>query len=595
MLKINKVTMRNFLSVGNAPQEVTLDREGLTLVLGENMDTGGVNSRNGVGKSTLLQAVSFGLYGVPLSNIKKDNLVNNINAKNMVVSIEFERDGKKYRVERGRKPQFLRYYVNDGLVNDPETDESQGDSKFTQEEISKVLGQSHDLFRHIVAMNTYTDPFLKMKAGEQRLIIEELLGITQISQRSDNLKEMVKESKDSIKQEEFRIKAVLESNQRIQQAIDDLKLKHESWDKQRNKRLHDAKSMLTSLQTLNIDAEVEAHKLLVDFKTLSTEYNRSRRELNRLNTELAQKSIQYERKLGQLASAEDHKCHACGQGIHDDSHEQQVNDLKKQVEAIEADITNVATAIEAQETEVAALKEGLDLIGVEPTTRYATLEEALEHRNVLNNLLETIKREEESQNPYSDQIWTLKATGLQEVSYEDLNEMQAMLKHQDFLLKLLTSKDSFIRKKIIDQNINHLNHRLNFYLEKLNLPHEVKFKSDLSVEISLLGRDFDYEQLSRGEMSRVNLATSWAFRDIYESLNSPINLLFVDEMIDNGIDTQGGEAALDLMKRMARDRGRNIFLVSHKEELIGRVNKILMVKKENSFTTFNVDNEEAEG
>lgn len=589
MLHIKKVSMRNFLSVGNAPQEVGLNRDGLTLVLGENLDLGGVNSRNGVGKSTILQAISFGLFGIPLTNIKKDNLVNSINARNMVVAIDFENDGKSYRIERGRKPQFIRYYVNDGLVNNPETDESQGDSKFTQIEIDKVLGLSHDMFRHIVAINTYTDPFLKMKAGEQRLLIEELLGITQISHRSDNLKELVKNTKDGIKEEEVRIRTVLESNQRIQKAIDDLKLKHESWETQRNRRIDTARSTLNSLQTLDVEAEVQAHKTLEEFKVLSTEYNRAKKELNRLTIEMAQKAVQHERKSGQLDAAMNHKCHACGHDIHDDSHEAQVKQLQAEFERIETDLVAVATSVENQQIEVDALKEGLDLIGDEPTTQYATLEEALEHRNTLNNLLDTIKREEESSNPYSDQIWTLKATGLQEISYEDLNEMQTLLRHQDFLLKLLTSKDSFIRKKIIDQNINHLNHRLNFYLEKLNLPHEVKFKSDLSVEISLLGRDFDYEQLSRGEMSRVNLSTSWAFRDIYESLNRPINLLFVDEALDNGIDAQGGEAALDLMKRMARDRGRNIFLVSHKEELIGRVNQILMVKKENSFTQFGID------
>lgn len=578
--------MRNFLSVGNATQSVNLAKDGLTLVLGENLDNGGVNSRNGVGKSTILQAVSFGLFGTPLSNIKKDNLVNSYNSKNMVVTIDFEKDGKSYRVERGRKPQFIRYYVNDGLVNDPDTDESQGDSKNTQAEIDKVLGFSHDMFRHIVAMNTYTEPFLKMKPGDQRTLIEELLGITQISHRSDLLKELVKNTKDAIKEEEFRIKAVQESNAKIQNTINDLKLKYQSWETQRERRVTTAKSNLVGLQTLDIDAEIQSHHMLAEFKVISTEFTRARRDLRKLEEELANKSAQYERKLAQLASAQDHKCHACGQEIHDDSHEQQVAELQAQVAKIEADLTKLVADVEASTALANEYESALEAIGDEPVTTYSSLEQALEHRNTISNLLEEIKREEESVNPYTDQIETLSTSGIQEISYDVLNEMQTLLKHQDFLLKLLTSKDSFIRKKIIDQNINHLNHRLNFYLEKLGLPHEVRFMSDLTVEINLLGRDFDFEQLSRGEMNRVILSTSWAFRDVWESLNQSINLLFVDEALDNGIDSQGGEAALDIMKRMARDRNRNVFLISHKEELIGRVSRILKVKKENSFTKF---------
>lgn len=594
MLKITDVSMRNFLSVGNAPQSVKLCDKGLTLVLGENMDTGGVNSRNGVGKSTLLQAVSFGLFGIPLSNIKKDNLVNNINAKNMVVSISFERDNKKYKIERGRKPQFVRYYVDDGLVNDANTDESQGDSRNTQAEIEKVLGFSHDMFRHIVAMNTYTEPFLKLKPGDQRQIIEELLGITQISTRSDVLKELIKGTKDSVKEEEFRIKAVLESNQKIQYAINDLDAKSKQWNQGQRNRIDQAMNQLKGLQDLDIEAEIEAHKLIVDFKTLTAEITRARKDLHRQENDLMTRNKMYERLVAHYASAQEHKCHACGQDIHDDSHERQIADLKKQIDKAEPELVQAASDVEATQALIQELKDALGSIGDEPVTTYSTLEQAYEHRNTINNLKETIAREEASLNPYMEQIDTLKLSGLQPVSYDVLNELQVLLKHQDFLLKLLTSKDSFIRKKIIDQNINHLNHRLNYYLEKLGLPHEVRFKSDLSVEISLLGRDFDFEQLSRGEMNRVILSTSWAFRDVWESLNQTVNLMFVDEMIDNGLDQQGAESALELMKRMARERGKNIFLISHKDELIGRVNTILKVKKENSFTKFEANAEDAE-
>ena len=124
---------------------------------------------------------------------------------------------------------------------------------------------------------------------------------------------------------------------------------------------------------------------------------------------------------------------------------------------------------------------------------------------------------------------------LTEISFDVINELTDLKEHQEFLLKLLTNKDSFIRKRIIDQNLSYLNLRLSEYLDKLGLPHQVKFINDLSVEISLLGNDLDWDGLSRGERTRLILALSWAFRDIFENNTHAINLVFVDELLDSGM------------------------------------------------------------
>jgi DNA repair exonuclease SbcCD ATPase subunit len=162
------------------------------------------------------------------------------------------------------------------------------------------------------------------------------------------------------------------------------------------------------------------------------------------------------------------------------------------------------------------------------------------------------------------------------------------------LLKLLTNKDSFIRKKIIDQNLNYLNNRLSYYIEKLGLPHSVVFLNDLNVEISYFGQDLDFDNLSRGERNRLILSMSFAFRDVWENLYQNINLLFVDELMDSGLDLAGVEAGLGILKKMSRERDKNIYLISHKEELIGRVNNILRVIKENGFTSYATNSEYVE-
>ena len=175
---------------------------------------------------------------------------------------------------------------------------------------------------------------------------------------------------------------------------------------------------------------------------------------------------------------------------------------------------------------------------------------------------------------------------LQEINFDAINKLTKTGEHQKFLLDLLTSKDSFVRKKIIDQNLSYLNQRLTHYLDKIGLPHNVVFKNDLQVEITELGRELDFDNLSRGERNRLILGLSFAFRDVWENLYSPINTLFIDELIDSGLDTMGVENAIAILKDMSRRRQKSIWLVSHREELAGRVPNVLKVVKENGFTSY---------
>jgi len=191
--------------------------------------------------------------------------------------------------------------------------------------------------------------------------------------------------------------------------------------------------------------------------------------------------------------------------------------------------------------------------------------------------------------PYKEQIKELESTGLQDINYTAINRLQKLQEHQEFLYKLLTSKDSFVRKRIIDQNLQFLNQRLQQYLLSMGLPHQVVFQNDLSVEITELGRELDFDNLSRGERNRLILGLSWTFRDVWENLYHTINLLFIDELIDNGLDANGVENAISILKNMARERNKNIFLISHKDELQSRVNNVLTVIKENGYTSYSND------
>jgi DNA repair exonuclease SbcCD ATPase subunit len=583
MIHIKNLTVKNFMSVGNSTQAIDFDRKDLTLVLGENLDLGGDGSRNGTGKTTIINALSYALYGQALSNIRKDNLVNKTNGKNMLVSLDFTVGATDYKIERGRKPNVLKFYVNN--KEQEITDEAQGDSRETQDAIEHTLGLSHDMFKHILALNTYTEPFLSLKANDQRTIIEQLLGITMLSERADKIKELNKQTKDGITQEEFRIRAVQEANKRIEEQIEALKRRQTMWVTKHDEDIKDLEKALSALQDIEIEVEIQAHK---DHK----EWDQKRKDINELSSQISRVKLDIgrEEKLVAKLSKEietlaNHECHTCGQPFHDSKHQQ----------VMEAKQTDLATARESSTTYSGLLSElqttydSLGTLGKPPKMFYDRESDAVHHQATLTNLEKQITEKNNEVDPYTEQIEDMQHQALQEVTYDTLNELTRLQEHQEFLLKLLTSKDSFIRKKIIEQNLSYLNARLTHYLDRVGLPHTVVFQNDLTVSIEELGRELDFDNLSRGERNRLILSMSWAFRDVFESLYQPINLLFIDEMIDNGLDTAGVENALALLKQMSRERHKSIWLVSHRDELAGRVENILKVVKENGFTSYNTD------
>ena len=219
-------------------------------------------------------------------------------------------------------------------------------------------------------------------------------------------------------------------------------------------------------------------------------------------------------------------------------------------------------------------------------TVYDTEAEAVTHSSTVANLLTQIKNKNAESDPYAEQSVDMEQQALQVTNFDTINSLTKTMEHQKFLLDLLTSKDSFVRKKIIDQSLVFLNSRLSHYLEKLGLPHQVLFQNDLTVEITELGRELDYGNLSRGEANRLILGLSLSFRDVWENLYSPINLLVVDELIDAGMDATGTENSISILKELARNRHKSIWLISHKDELTSRVSNILKVVKENGFTEY---------
>jgi DNA repair exonuclease SbcCD ATPase subunit len=682
-ITLKNITLRNFLSIGQVTQAVSFDRQDLTLILGENLDLGGDGARNGTGKTTLIQGLSYALFGVPINSIRKDNLVNRTNGKGMMVTLEFSVDGIEYKIERGRKPNILKFYVNNDLQKN--TDDAQGENKETQQAIESVIHMSADMFKHIVVLNTYSEPFLALKTNDQRDIIEQLLGITLLSEKAEVIKNMIRDSKDSIQQEEYRVKGIEEANKRVKEQIDALKRRQTLWLKKHDDDLTALALQYDDLSKIDIVKELQAHKDLnvwtkqkeaqdtynalvarstawqqkhdSDVTVAHTTYLRKDKydieaELKAwadlkewLKDEADQKtiataidtqtkSIAKEKKLieklvREIKELEDHKCYACGQDFHDDKHLEVTLEKTTLLENTKADLAMMEDHLETNQsalkdigpkptpsykTEAEAIRHSGDVsnlkkvwedkkqesnpfseqlneltsieLGPQPVTHYDTEAEAIKHSSEVANILNQIDNKSQETDPYSEQVVEMETQALQSIDFEAINKLTRTMEHQKFLLDLLVSKDSFVRKKIIDQNLSYLNARLTHYLDKIGLPHQVIFQNDLQVEITELGRELDFDNLSRGERNRLILGLSFAFRDVWESLYRPINTLFIDELIDSGLDTMGVENAIAILKDMSRRRQKSIWLVSHREELAGRVPSVLKVIKENGFTSY---------
>lgn len=580
MLILEDITLQNFMSVGNVPSKVDLNTGHLTLVLGENQDMGDdEGARNGVGKSTIANAILYALEDRALTNIKKDNLINNTNKKNMEVILNFSKDDVKYRIVRGRKPNKLHFFVDGRDIND--SDQSLGDSRDTQTEIQKVTGLSHAIIKHILALNTYTEPFLTMSAADQRVIIEQLLGITRLSEKAEALKIEIKATKDEIARETIIIDTNKAANERVLASIESMNRNKIRWDAEQEAKLIELSSYLEKLYSIDVDQEIANHAHNDVVIKNNTTRDSLEREKSRITTEIIDVASSIEDLESNLAIILDKKCPMCRQGVCDDNHEELIISTVAQIESKEIKILNLNDRLDQINADLSAIP-----IHEIVSTHYKTISEAHVHKTNVENLMAKIAEHSESVNPYIRQIEDTRNVAMKELSWDTVNNLSNIHKHQELLLKLLTHRDSYVRKRIIEHNLSHLNSRLSHYLEKMGLPHRVVFQSDLTVEITYMGRDLDFDNLSRGERNRLILSLSWTFRDIFESMYFPINLMMIDELIDNGLDPSGVEAALKVLKHMNMERNKTVLLISHRDELHGRVSSVLKVIKKRGFTTF---------
>jgi hypothetical protein len=382
--------------------------------------------------------------------------------------------------------------------------------------------------------------------------------------------------------EEIKIKTIEDANKRIQKQIDSLILKQKAWQSQKNTDLIKLEKQIQKLSKIDIDRELVVHSEWELFN--NSERDRGNLLQQSIQMQVAQSKekrilIQIEEDLQSL---KEQCCHTCKQKLKTDIHGALVTEAIAKQEISKKDLNIINENLTILTIEL----EKIPVLPKPETKNYDTVGEAHEHRNKLMLINQEHQQKQNEIDPYGSQIESMKNSAIEVVDKIQLNAYARFIEHQEFLQKLLTNKDSFIRKKIIEQNLSYLNSRLNYYLTALGLPHSVVFQNDLSVSIEELGRELSSGNLSRGEMARLSLGLSFSFRDVYESIFQKINILLIDEQLDNGMDSSGTESAIKLLRDMSREHNKDIWVISHKEELFSKANSICRVIKENGFTSF---------
>lgn len=545
------------------------------------MDDAGTGS-NGVGKTVLINALVYVLYDKPISNIDKiDDLVNNINKKHMEVTVEFEKDGTLYFIRRVRKEKAgaAGNYVQ---VFENGEDITESSVALANEQIVKILGIPYELFVRIVAFSATLTPFLDLpvrhpQQANQTAIIEELFDFKLLTEKATILKDKIKITTNKTKSLVERIGLLEAEKERHEKQIVSAEHRVVSWVKSNEQEIATINEKLKSIENIDFDAERALHDELA---TAEKEKRTALRDLSDVKHALEQMQGKYnkiEEELDHLVNA---KCPYCLQDYKDAK--DKIKSKRETLGVFEDDIGE----LQAAHLEVEDL-----------ATNWSIECEALHEKITIDNFDELLKIKSESEqyqtrldellkgnNPHIDSLEELEAIELEEIKYDELDELKKHSVHEKFLLKLLTDKNSFVRKVLLNKNIPFLNTRLAYYLSQLGLPHTVEFSHAMTAQISQFDRPMSFGQLSNGQRARINLALSFAFRDVLESMHTKINVCMLDEVLDVGLNSSGVAAAARMLKRKARDEGLSLFIITHRDEIDSAFDRTMTVQMSKGFS-----------
>ena len=567
MIVFKSIEWKNFLSTGNSANKVLLNKSPTTLIIG----------KNGEGKSTILDALCFALFGKPFRNINKGQLVNSINNKNCLVTIEFDVNGKEYKIIRGIKPHVFEIWVDDELTNQ---DAAVRDYQKVLEQ--QILKLNYKTFTQVVILGSASFvPFMQLPSTQRREVIEDILDIRIFSTMNQLLKEKASETKSEIARIESEIntaKTAVEGQTLLIKTLTTAK--------------SDAiESLLAKVEANNqqiLASETEVAQLVTEITTLKSRTAKK----SEIDTQIEEAKSIRSKLNAKIEHCETHSefftdndvCPSCSQGIPDAHKESILQDLNSKIDDNNSKIQELETVLSGLNTKLSEINDVLSEItdkNIELSTRNSTI-------TLLNKQNATLQAEIESSKADTSNVDEEKKK-LKELAQEALNKINAKttLSEQRNLEEVasILLKDTGIKTAIIREYLPVMNKLINKYLNAMDA--YIHFELDEAFNEIVKSRfrdEFTYASFSEGEKMRIDLAILFTWRQIAKMKNSVnTNLLLLDEIFDSSLDTAGTDYFLNLMNQFGENS--NIFVISHKgDQLFDKFRSVIKFEKRNDFS-----------
>lgn len=567
MITFEKVRWKNFLSTGNTFSEIELRVAKTNLIVGS----------NGAGKSTILDALTFALFGKPFRKISKSSLINSINEKDTVVEVEFSIGRNDYHVMRAIKPNMFEIKLNGQLFNQEATVMDQ------QKNFEKnVLKMNFKSFTQVVILGASTFvPFMRMPLGQRREIIEDILDIQIFSTMNDNLRAKVKINNEELRDVDYQLELV-KNKINIQKGH---MLNLEKRDKEEIDRKKQKILEYQQKETDNTDIITDLTQQILRLNEEMLDYKQSNKKLNKLNTYLMKlthklNSVKKEHKFFE----DNHVCPTCTQTLEDSFREEKIASGKDKIQELQLGFDDLNTAIEEEQSRVEKFTELSTEISELNTSVNQTNYELTSIRKSITDINTEIDDLTKDNADAKEEYNKLKTLVTEKKSLSI--ELEETRKDKDTLSvasKLL--KDSGIKTRIIKTYLPTMNKMIGHFLG--NMEFYVNFTLDENFEETIKSRYrdvFSYESFSEGEKARIDIALLLTWRAIAKLKNSvDTNLLILDEIFDGSLD-QSGTSELGWILRNFDDR-TNVFVISHKESMSDKFERTLVVEKPKNFST----------
>jgi len=567
MIIFNTIRWKNFLSTGNQFTEIKLDRSPNTLIVGE----------NGGGKSTMLDALCFSLFGKPFRNINKPQLVNSINKKQLLVEVEFQSGRKSYKIVRGIKPNLFEIYVDGDLINQDAA--ARDYQKYLEESILKLNYKS---FTQIVILGSASfTPFMQLPSGTRREIIEDLLDIQIFTTMNVVLRDKMNELKDRLQDADGKLEVLKQKASIQKEYVDTLEANKEKRVDEIISRIEEGELSIASFQSLV--TSLEGKKITQEgARTTLGDLAAKQKKLDQFKTKFSTQLRDLQKEVAFYNETDE--CPTCQQGIAHDHKETIVSSRQEKIEELSSGMAKLQEEFTKLEELIAQDNELVEKI-----------QELNKEILANNNEIIIVQRLVQALNLELNDIQTKTAdidvekTKLKSYAKEVLgqNEEKAKLNEEKHYLDAVSTllKDTGIKTKIIRQYLPVINKLVNKYLQAMDF--FVQFNLDEKFDETIKSRhrdDFSYASFSEGEKQRIDLALLFTWRTIAKMKNSvATNLLILDEVFDSSLDNNGTDYVMSLLDTIGEDT--NLFVISHKgDQLFDKFRSLIKFEKKNNYS-----------